>query len=273
MRAQDLDALRRSVRTARDGAPALRLIIDSTIATPWAFRTPLLDQGVDVVLASGTKALGGTDRDLWGYVATNDIAARQRASWTCWRCAAASSTGGAPPPSCASWDDAERRARAAIGDRVAGRGVPRRASARSRGVPPVAAVASRRRGDRARITSGTARCCRSASTAPTKSATRHFADVLATTRRSCATHCRSTGSPPRSTTTRPCPNTSRAPAQLQRNGFDRLIRLGVGLEDADDLIAALNWTLHHGDAVTADDLDAWQRERAAQLGMATGVSA
>jgi len=35
--------------------------------------------------------------------------------------------------------------------------------------------------------------------------------------------------------------------RLQRNGFDRLIRLAVGLEDADDLCAALNWTLHHGD--------------------------
>ena len=40
------------------------------------------------------------------------------------------------------------------------------------------------------------------------------------------------------------------PDQLRRNGFDRLIRLAVGLEDADDLIAALNWTLHHGDTVT-----------------------
>ena len=39
-----------------------------------------------------------------------------------------------------------------------------------------------------------------------------------------------------------------APDQLKRNGFDRLIRLAVGLEDADDLIAALNWTLHHGDS-------------------------
>ena len=46
-----------------------------------------------------------------------------------------------------------------------------------------------------------------------------------------------------------------APDQLKRNGFDRLIRLAVGLEDADDLIAALNWTLHHGGAVTAADIE------------------
>jgi cystathionine beta-lyase/cystathionine gamma-synthase len=44
VRAQDLRALVEIVRGARSSAPALRLVIDSTIATPWAFRTPLLDQ-------------------------------------------------------------------------------------------------------------------------------------------------------------------------------------------------------------------------------------
>ena len=39
-----------------------------------------------------------------------------------------------------------------------------------------------RRGDRRALRRATARCCRSASPAPTKIATRHFADVLATTR-------------------------------------------------------------------------------------------
>ena len=70
VRAQDLDALREIVPTARRRRPALKLVIDTTIATPWAFKTPLLDHGVDVVLGSGTKALGGTTRDLWGYIAT-----------------------------------------------------------------------------------------------------------------------------------------------------------------------------------------------------------
>ena len=35
--------------------------------------------------------------------------------------------------------------------------------------------------------------------------------------------------------------------QLRRDGFGRLIRLAVGVEGANDLIAVLNWTLHHGD--------------------------
>jgi cystathionine beta-lyase/cystathionine gamma-synthase len=31
---------------------------------------------------------------------------------------------------------------------------------------------------------------------------------------------------------------------VARLGIDRLIRIGIGLEDADDLLACLNWTLH-----------------------------
>jgi len=58
-----------------------------------------------------------------------------------------------------------------------------------------------------------------------------------------------------------------AKAQLTRNGFDRLIRLAIGLEDADDVIAALNWTLHHGDTIASQELDAWQRSRMASLGV------
>ncbi len=58
-----------------------------------------------------------------------------------------------------------------------------------------------------------------------------------------------------------------APEQLRRNGFDRLIRLAIGLEHPDDLIAALNWTLHHGDRISAADVELWQRQRAATLGI------
>jgi cystathionine beta-lyase/cystathionine gamma-synthase len=60
------------------------------------------------------------------------------------------------------------------------------------------------------------------------------------------------------------------PPQLRRSGFDRLIRLAVGLEDAEDLIAALNWTLHHGDRVSTADLAEWQRARMANLRVTRG---
>ncbi|MCH2585037.1 MAG: PLP-dependent aspartate aminotransferase family protein, partial [Planctomycetes bacterium] len=56
------------------GCSRLRLVVDNTIAAPWGPAKPLLDtEGVDFVVASGTKALGGQDRDLWGYVASNNI--------------------------------------------------------------------------------------------------------------------------------------------------------------------------------------------------------
>jgi Cys/Met metabolism PLP-dependent enzyme len=57
------------------------------------------------------------------------------------------------------------------------------------------------------------------------------------------------------------------PEELRRSGFDRLIRLGIGLEDADDLVAALNWALHHAGDVTPDTVAAWQVARAADLGV------
>jgi cystathionine beta-lyase/cystathionine gamma-synthase len=73
VRAQDVPRLVEIVAGARArGVHDVKLVVDATIATPWAFSTPLLAQGVDAVVASGTKALSGTDRDLWGYVATND---------------------------------------------------------------------------------------------------------------------------------------------------------------------------------------------------------
>jgi hypothetical protein len=113
VRAQDLAALRGAVTAARATAPELRLVVDSTIATPWAFATPLLAQGVDIVLGSGTKALSGTDRDLWGYVATRDTPLAN-----------------------------------AVMDLMAMRGGIGGASAGVGGLPPVAARTSRRRGHR-----------------------------------------------------------------------------------------------------------------------------
>ena len=57
------------------------------------------------------------------------------------------------------------------------------------------------------------------------------------------------------------------PEQLAQLGIDRLIRLGIGLEDADDLIACLNWALHHERDVTTAELDAWRSARAQALGL------
>jgi cystathionine beta-lyase/cystathionine gamma-synthase len=67
-RAQDIPRLVSIVRNAGKA----RIVVDSTIATPWGIKTPLLEQGVDVVIGSLTKALGGQDAALGGYIATND---------------------------------------------------------------------------------------------------------------------------------------------------------------------------------------------------------
>ena len=54
-----------------------------------------------------------------------------------------------------------------------------------------------------------------------------------------------------------------ADADLRRSGFDRLVRLAVGLEDPDDLCACLNWALHHAHEVTEADLETWRSGRRA----------
>jgi cystathionine beta-lyase/cystathionine gamma-synthase len=101
--------------------------------------------------------------------------------------------------------------------------------------------------------------------------TRHFADVLATTvvvRYALSFDGLST----KVNHHRTVSEYFTAPEQLKRNGFDRLIRLAAGLEDADDIIAAVNWTLHHGGSVSPQDIEAWQRQRAAALGIGHGVA-
>ena len=54
---------------------------------------------------------------------------------------------------------------------------------------------------------------------------------------------------------------------LKASGIDRLLRLGVGTESADDLIACLNWTLWHGLETTPEALSQWRRDRRQSLGL------
>jgi methionine-gamma-lyase len=264
VRAQDLDALRSSVERGRLVAPALRLVIDSTIATPWAFRRPLLEQGADVVLGSGTKALSGSDRDLWGYVATNssevgnavmDLMA-MRGGILDWRRATAIAAGfdAAEAAHLRRCDTASRVARfLAAHPRVSEVFHPSLPGHRD-----AAAIA------RHYVRHGSLLSFRVAGADEER--TRHFADVLATctiVRYALSFDGLATKVNHHKTVSEyftPAP-------ELRRNGFDRLIRLAVGVEDADDLIAALNWTLHHGDAVSADDIASWQARRAAELGI------
>ena len=75
MRALDLEGLSNTVVALRESyAPGLRLVIDHTISTPYGSNSPMLNYpGIDAVLTAGTKAMGGHDQDIWGYVASNRI--------------------------------------------------------------------------------------------------------------------------------------------------------------------------------------------------------
>ncbi len=264
LRAQDLSTLRTIVTRARERAPELKLVIDSTIATPWAFTTPLLDQGIDVVVASGTKALGGHDRDLWGYIATNestlangimDLVA-MRGGILDWRRATAILAG---------FSDVERAhaRRSATATRIAAflAAHPKVSDVFHPSLPThpdAAAIAAQY------VRHGSLLSFRVDGADETR--TRHLADVLAT----CVIvrYALSFDGPATKVNHhRTVSEYFTAPEQLRRNGFDRLIRLAVGLEDADDLCAALNWTLHHGDAITPAEIEAWQKARAMSLGI------
>ena len=63
-----------------------------------------------------------------------------------------------------------------------------------------------------------------------------------------------------------------AEEEVRRIGVDRLVRLGIGVEHADDLIACLNWALWHRRDVGAPEVEAWQAERAGSLGVAVSGS-
>ncbi len=264
VRAQDLGALARVMRDARVRAPAVKLVIDSTIATPWGLRAPLLDT-CDVVVAAGTKALGGADTDLWGYVATRDPQIgnavmdllAMRGGILDWRRAAAI-VAGLPAAERAHARRCETASRVAAflaaHPRVAEVFHPSLAAH-----PDAAAIAAHY------TRPGSLLSFRAAGA--DEATTRHLADVLATT--VVVRYALSfDGLATKVNHHRTVSEYFTPEDQLRRSGFDRLIRLAVGVEDPDDLIAALNWTLHHGAAISAADLAAWQAARAAELGLA-----
>jgi cystathionine beta-lyase/cystathionine gamma-synthase len=268
VRAQDLDALCEIVTRARATLPEIKLVIDSTIATPWAFRRPLLDQGVDVVVGSGTKALGGRDTDLWGYVATNDTPfgnslmdlLAMRGGILDWRRATSI---------LAHFDEADalHARRSATASRIAAFLVshPRVSEVFHPSLPD---HPDRAAIDRHYVRHGSLVSFRVKGA--DEEQTRHYADALATTvivRYALSFDGLATKVNHHKTVSEYFTPVD----QLRRNGFDRLIRLAVGIEAPDDLIAALNWTLHHGASLTGSDIEKWQAVRLRDLTAKVGV--
>jgi cystathionine beta-lyase/cystathionine gamma-synthase len=254
-RAQDVGAL---------AALTPHLVIDSTIATPWAFGTPLLARGARVVVGSLTKALGGQDTALGGYIATDDAElANQIMDLIAMR-------GGIL--------DDDRALRVATGLPAAEQAFARRCETAARvahflaGHPriervfhpslpdhPDAAVIAR---DYQRTGSLLALRVAGADEA----GHRHIADVLV----SCGVPRYALsfdGLATKINHHRTVSEYFTPAAQLAELGIDRLIRIAVGLEDADDLIACLNWTLHHAHEVTAADLEVWRTARTDELSL------
>ena len=264
VRAQDFDLLRTVMADARDRAPGIRLVLDTTIASPWALKVPPLANGVDIIVASGTKSLGGNDRDLWGYLATNDSQfangvmdlIAMRGGILDWRRAAAILD---------SFD--------AAGDAHARRSASAaKVAAFLASHPRVSEVFHPSLAGHADAAAIGAHYARPGSLLSFRVAgadearTQHLADVLATciiVRYALSFD----GLATKVNHHRTVSEYFTALEQLKRNGFDRLIRLALGMEDADDVIAALNWTLHHGDAVAADAIVEWQQQRQQSLGI------
>jgi len=254
-RAQDVPAL---------AALTGKLVLDTTIASPWAFRTPVLARGARVVVGSLTKSLGGQDAALGGYIATDDAElANQLMDLVAMRggilddARARRVAAGLPEA------EALHARRCATAARVASflARHPRieRVFHPSRPDHPDAAVIARDY-----LRTGSLLALRVAGADELRH--RHIADVLV----SCGVvrYALSFDGPATKVNHhRTVSEYFTPPDQIAQLGIDRLIRLGIGTEDADDLIACLNWALHHEQAITTAELDAWRAARAEALGL------
>lgn len=263
LRAQDVPALAAAIRAA---CPATPLVLDTTIATPWGLCRPALASGAAVVTGSLTKGLGGRDLALGGYIATTSAAIANRAAELI------AMRGGI-------LDDARARAVAAH--------LPEAARAHARRCATAAAVArflaAHPRVERvhhpalpdhpdaaviARDYARTGSIVALRAAGADDAAHRHLADALATT--GVLRYALSfDGVVTKVNHHRTVSESSTPIAQVERAGLDRLIRLAIGLEEPEDLIACLNWALHHGAALPAAAIEAWRAARAAELGAAT----
>ncbi len=260
---EELGAAAARLRAAK--APGLHLVVDDTVASPWGLKKPLLSyDGIHAVVASGTKSLAGQDRDLWGYVAANDLDLMNevmdleatRGGGLDWRRAEAIVAG-----LDRARDRFEQRCSAAT--RVAGflAGHPRVEKVFHPSLSSHVDAETVRKHYRL---PGSLVAFRVAGLS--EDGARHFADVLATT--TVPRYALSFDGLSTKINHHVTVSEYFTPAdELARCGFDRILRLGVGTEHPDDLIACLNWALWHHDSVDAQEVAAWQRQRTEDLGI------
>ncbi len=264
MRAFDPGRLAAAALAGRERNPGLRLVVDNTIVSPWGVATPLLEQGVDFVVASGTKALDGRDRNLWGYAASNRVSELN----TCMDILAM--RGGI-------LDEARCRSVLSGLDRARGN-----FEARCRGASEVARFLSRHPAvgevfhpslpqhpdrdvvDRCFSLGGSLVSFRLRNA--DDAATRHFCDVLAMT--GLVRYALSfDGLVSKVNHHRTVSEYFTAEAEVERLGVSRLVRFAMGVEAPSDVIASLDWALSSYLRITEAEVLAWQRDRARALGI------
>jgi O-succinylhomoserine sulfhydrylase len=265
MRAFDPLRLVSMTREGRKRCPGLRLVVDDTIMSPWGVGTPLLHQGVDFVVASGTKALDGRDRNLWGYVASNrvdelnacmDILAMRGGILDEARCRSVLSNLDLTRQSF------ELRSRSAA--QVAGflDGHPAVSEVFHPSVPH---HPDREIVDRCYLLPGSLLSFRLSNA--DDAATRHFCDVLAMT--GVVRYALSfDGLVSKVNHHRSVSEYFTAEVEVERLGVSRLVRFAMGLEAPRDVISCLDWALSEYPRISEAEVLTWQRDRARRLGVA-----
>ena len=265
MNALDLKSISDAIVELRKTAPEIRLVIDNTIATPWGVRDPLLSYpGIDAVVSAGTKAMGGQDRDMWGYIASNrttllneamDIQA-MRGGVLAWRSALSVKESLAQAQSNFELRCANAQAVVQFLDLhplIESVFHPMSSSYRHASVFA------------AQYTLGGSLLSFRVKDLD-ENHTMHFCDVLALTNVfryalsfdglvSKVNHHKSVS------------EYYTPPPLMKKQGIDRLVRLGLGWEASEDLIACLNWALWNHQKWSQQDVIQAQRQRISQLGL------
>ena len=265
MRAQDPEALGRLVLSKRALAKRLALIVDDTIASPWGLKRPLLSyDGIDIVVGAGTKSLGGQDRDMFGYIASHDIGFSNaamdllalRGGILDWRRAEAVLAG---------FESAEINHRKRVQNAKA---ISHFLSSHPKVLqvfhPSTKDYIDREIFEKHYDLSGTIVSFRLRDAdEPT---TKHFTDVLASS--GVIRYALSFDGLVTKVNHHPTVSEYFTPKDvLTRSGIDRVVRLAVGTEAPEDIIACLNWALHHHPTITPGVLNEWLGTRRQELGL------
>jgi cystathionine beta-lyase/cystathionine gamma-synthase len=268
MRALDPVKLAYLAREGRKRSPRLRLVVDDTIVTPWGVRVPLLHAGVDFVIASGTKALDGRDRNMWGYVASNRVDEVNA-------CMDVLAMRGGALDDMRSHSVLAGLSRARWRFETRCRGAAEVASFLERHPeiavvhhPSLSAHPDREIVERCYSLPGSLVSFRLADA--DDAATRHFCDVLAMT--GVVRYALSfDGLVSKVNHHRSVSEYFTPEAEVERLGVARLVRFAMGLEAPADVIACLDWALAAHRRISETEVLAWQRDRARNLGIAAGL--